>query len=134
MVFRKNNANTCVNTFNIHETEQKETSTKLLGMCIDDQLKWTTHINHCKSKLSSSLHALRAAKHFLTINHTKTLYYYMINPYLDYGALLWGSAAKTNIKPIEILQKAIHIITNSSYNKHTKPLFKKLRILTFHDM
>ena len=118
-----------------NEIIQKETSTKLLGMYIDDQLKWSTHINHCNSKLSSSLYALRAAKHLLTINHMKTLYYSMIHPYLDYGALLWGSASKTNIKPIEILQKkAIRIITNSSYNTHTKPLFKKLRILTFHDM
>ena len=78
---------------------------------------------------------MRAAKHFLTINHMETLYYSMIHPYLDYGALLWGSASTTNIKPIEILQKkAIRIITNSSYNTHTKPLFKKLRILAFHDM
>ena len=36
----------------------------------------------------------------------KTLYYSMINPYLDYGALLWGSASKTNIKPIEYWQKS----------------------------
>ena len=137
-IYKKNNANTCVNNFKIqigNEIIQKKTSTKFLGMYIDDQLKWTTHIHHCKSKLSSSLYALKAAKHFLTINHMETLYYSMIHPYLDYGALLWCSASKTNIKPIEILQnKTIRILTNSSYNTHTKPPFKKSRILTFHDM
>ena len=47
MIFRKNNANKCVNNIKIqigNETIQQETSTKFLGMYIDDQLKWTTHM------------------------------------------------------------------------------------------
>ena len=39
------------------------------------------------------------------------------------------------MKRITILQKkAIRLITNSSYNSHTKPLFEKLKILPFVDI
>ena len=49
----------------------------------------------------------------------------MFNSYIDYGILLWGSAAQTALKPIDVLQKkALRIITNSAYNAHTDPLFK----------
>jgi len=118
-----------------NETIQKVQCTKFLGLYIDDQLRWTTHIKHCRSKLYSSLYALKTAKYLLTTSHMKTLYYSMIHPYLDYGIMLWGSASKSYIKSIEILQKkAIRTIMNASYNAHTKPLFKNLGILTFNDM
>ena len=62
MIFRKNNANTCVNNFKIqigNEIIQKETSAKFLGMYMymyaDDQLKWTTHKKKYNTKKYKSL-------------------------------------------------------------------------------
>jgi hypothetical protein len=113
---------------------KKVQCTKFLGLCIDGQLKWTTHIKHCQSKLSSSLYALRTAKHLLT-SRMKTLYYSMIHPYLDYRVMLWGSASKRDNKSIEILQKkAIRIIMNATYNAHARTLFKNVGLLTFTDI
>ena len=51
MIFRKNNANICVNKIQIgNDTIQKETSTKFLVIYIDDQLKCTTHIKSLQIK------------------------------------------------------------------------------------
>ena len=109
--------------------------TKFLGLYIDNKLQWTNHIKHCKAKISSSLYAIRSAKHVLSTEHLRTLYYSLIHPFLDYGLMLWGSAAKALTNPLQILQKkAIRTVTNSMYNDHTGPLFKKLNILTFRDM
>ena len=68
--------------------------TKFLGLYIDNKLQWTNHIKHCKSKIASSLYAIRAAKHVLSYEHMRTLYFSMIHPYLDYGIMLWGSQIK----------------------------------------
>ena len=59
----------------------------------------------------------------------------MIHPYLDYGIMLWGTANKTQIKPLQKIQnKAVRIITNSQYNTLAVPLYKQLNILTLDDM
>lgn len=110
-------------------------TTKFLGLHIDDKLKWTKHLKHIKSKLSSSLFAIRSAKHILNSKQLKTIYSAMFHPYLEYGAILWGSARQTVLRPIELMQKkALRLITNSQYNTHTDPLFKAQNILKVKDL
>ncbi len=59
----------------------------------------------------------------------------MIYPYLTYGVLLWGSASKTSLKPIETMQKKdLRIIANTSWDAHTNILFNELKILKFIDI
>ena len=59
----------------------------------------------------------------------------MILPYLNYCNLVWGSAYKSNLQRIEILQKrVIRIVDKSYYNAHTEPIFKKLNLLKFQDI
>ena len=109
--------------------------TQFLGLHIDDKLKWSEHLKHVKSKLSSSLFAIRTAKNILSIDQLKTLYNSMFYPYLDYGIILWGVAAQNLIKPIEILQKkAIRLLGNSTYNATTAPIFKSLNLLNVKDI
>ena len=59
----------------------------------------------------------------------------MILPYLNYCNLVWGSAYKSNLQRIAILQKrVIRIVDKSYYNAHTEPIFKKLNLLKFQDI
>jgi hypothetical protein len=105
------------------DTIKRVISTKFLGLHIDEQLRWTEHIKYVKNKLSSSLYAIRSAKNILKTNQLKTLYTSMFQPYLEYGILLWGSASRSSLKTIEIMQKkALRVITNSTYNAHTDPI------------
>ncbi len=99
-------------------------------MTIDEYMSWQDHINHCKCKVSSGLYALNSSKHILSSNHMQIMYYSLINSYLEYGILLWGSASQTHLKKLEILQnKAMRIITGVAYNSSSGPLYKKLNIL-----
>lgn len=117
------------------EVIKQTNHTKFLGLIIDNELKWTNHIQHVKSKLASSLYALRSSKNILNGKHLKTIYNAMFQPYLDYGIIIWGTAAKHIIKPIETQQKkAIRLISNSPYNAHTASLYKKHNILTIADL
>ena len=63
------------------------------------------------------------------------IYYTLIDPYLNYGLILWGSANISQIKKIQMMQnKAIRAITLSNYNCSVKPLFKQLHVLTIEDL
>ena len=111
------------------------TNTKFLGLQIDNKLKWNEHLKHVKSKLSSTLYALRAAKNVFGTRQLQTIYNSLFQPYLDYGLILWGAACQKVLKPIEIQQKkAIRLISNVGYNAHTQPLFKQHGILQLRDL
>ncbi len=118
-----------------NQTINKVKTTKFLGLQIDDQLKWANQIKHIKSKLTSSLFAIRSAKHILSIKQLQTLYKTMFQPYLEYGNILWGSASQTLLTPLETMQKkAIRYISHSGYNAHTGPIFQSSNILKVKDM
>ena len=78
---------------------------------------------------------INSLKHLLPKRLLRTLYYSMVNPFLTYGLLLWGSARKKHLKQIETLQKrAIRSITLATYNEHSLPLFKQMRILKLNEL
>lgn len=114
---------------------EKKTSTKFLGMIIDDQLNWHDHIQLTKTKLSSSMFILNQAKHYLSKKYLLTLYYSLVYPYITYGLTLWGGTHKAYTKKIFILQKkAIRVINKAKYNDHTHRLFKDLKVLKLPDL
>ena len=60
-----------------YENKQIRTvnETKFLGLFINNNLSWKTHINCIKSKLSSACYAMRSVKPYVTINTLKMIYY-----------------------------------------------------------
>ena len=108
---------------------------KFLGIFIDEELSWHKHIDQCRKKIASGVYALNMAKNYLYSSHLCQLYYTLVNPHLLYGNLLWGSAYKSHLHKLEIQQKkAIRVITQSKYNEHTSPLFKRLHLLKLKDI
>ena len=94
-------------------------------------MTWNAHINKIASKLSCAIGTFRRLKRFLPCFILKTLYSSLFLPYLNYGILLWGS----NLKRIGKLQKyAVRTITNSKYNAHTDPIFKRHLLLKVGDI
>ena len=108
---------------------------KYLGLHIDEKINWSSHINVCKSKISSSIYAIKRIKNVVPKTYLRTLYFTLIHPFLTYGIPLWGATYDTHRKKLLILQKrVIRIISRANYNSHTNPLFKHLRILKLDDI
>ena len=113
----------------------KVESIKFLGIYIDAKLTWKKHIGYIASKISQSLGAIGRARKLLPQNILLMLYHSMIYPYLTYCNIVWGSANPTVIKRLEILQKrAVRIVTNSSFNSTSGPLFFRLKLLKLSDI
>lgn len=116
------------------EIMQKK-SVKFLGVTIDDRLNWQDHIISVKNKMSRTLYNLKMIKNILPSYVLKTLYMTLLQPYMDYGIILWGATNQCHLNKLNVIQKkAIRVITNSKYNEHTAPLFKELSLLKLTDI
>jgi len=109
--------------------------TKFLGVLIDRKLTWQQHINSLSLKISKSLCIMSRLRNKLSSNCLLSLYYSLIYSHLNYCIILWGSASKTNLQKLIILQKrAVRIINKSHYLSHTDPIFKKYSLLKLCDI
>ena len=60
----------------------------------------------------------------------KSLYYTLVHCHLVYANIIWSSAKQSTLNPLYLKQKAaVRIISSSTYNAHTEPIFKNLNIL-----
>ena len=108
---------------------------KFLGVHVDSNLSWNTHITYIANKLSRVNGILCRLKHSLPTNILKTIYCALFLPHLYYGICTWGFAthSQTN-RLIKLQKKAVRNISKSKYNAHTAEIFKMLNIHTIPDV
>ena len=108
---------------------------KMLGIWIDDNLKWQTHVDFVSHKVSQGLFAMRRAKNYSTKRTLLNIYHALIQSHLQYGVSIWGKAAQCRMKKLEVIQKkAIRIAHNAPYNSHTPPLFREARTFRIKEL
>ena len=108
---------------------------KFLGINIDKNLSFSTHINYIVGKISRNTGILYKIKDKMPTKARIDYYYAFIYPYISYNILIWGSVYQTHLEPLIVQHKRIiRLISNASYNAHSSPLFKKLKLLTVQDI
>ena len=89
------------------------TSTKFLGIVLDQKLNWKGHINHIIKKSENAINLLKTfCRHKWGADPNVALIFYktLVRSILDYGCIFYGSAADTHLKKIErIKNKCIRI-------------------------
>lgn len=108
---------------------------KFLGVTIDEQINWKSHIKYLQSKVARSISVINKAKFFLDSNSLHMLYCSLVLPYLMYGVEVWGNNYKSSLSSLTVLQKRIiRIIHKVGYLDHTHSLFIQSKILKFPDL
>ena len=106
------------NNFVIHVSGVKlERSylTKYLGLILDEDLTWKPHLHYMQKKLTQGVGLMAKIKIYLSNKNLLSLYYVFFYSHVLCSILGWGSATKSAIMQIQILQsKAIRIINNST--------------------
>jgi hypothetical protein len=109
-----------------------DTSAKLLGVFVDQNLKWNHHIDSLCKRLSKTVFALRVLKNIVSFDVLKMVYYAHFQSALSYCIEIWGQCPDYLLNRVFVLQKrAIRIIAGVPYRtscRETK-LFKTLNIL-----
>ena len=110
-------------------------STRFLGVIIDDKLKFNLHINAITKKISKNIGVLYKLKQYLPCETLLSVYRSIIEVYINYCNLLFGNASYTHLSPLVVAQKkAIRIVANQPYRSHTNPIFLFLNLLKVADI
>ena len=108
---------------------------KFLGVILDSDMRWNSHIEHISKKISKSVSILKMLKFTFPSNVLKNIYFSLIYPYYTYCNLVWGSAVSTHLDILVKLQKkAIRSISKVGYLDHTGPLFNNLKLLQVNEI
>lgn len=122
-----NHSNILINNRKIKEETDKF---KFLSVTYDDSLTFKYHIEYLTLKISRHIPLLYQTKDLLPPDVLRSIYYAHIHSPLTYCYPIWYTAYPTYLTLLNMqLKKVIRIITNSSYLKHTNPLFKLLKII-----
>ena len=102
-----------------------------LGTTINKHMNWKHHVNKLSSKINRTIGILNRLKHFLPTKVKLSIYNSLILSQLHFSILIWGFSLE---KIIKLQKRAIRVVSNSKYNSHTEPLFKKLKLLKLTDI
>ena len=115
---------------------------KYLGILIDSTLSWKDQVLNISKKISRSLGIMYKLRPFVPLNVMKNVYYSLIYSHIIYAIEVWGSACKTEMDKLLVLQKrAMRLMTfNDQFPvipgplKPTDPIFVKIGTLKIEDV
>ena len=97
--------------------------------------RWKDHISFVCRKVARGIEVIIKARKVLHSKSMKCLFYSFIYPYMIYCNQVWGSACKTNIEPLLILQKRVmRIILGVHPRSPSEPLFITFKFMSFENI
>lgn len=125
----KNNVSIMLNENSIKEIQE----TKFLGLTIDKNLNWNSHVDQVIKKMSSGVFALKRMAKFCSLATLKVLYHGLIQTHLSYNICIYGATSKGNLDRLLIIQKkCIRAMLSLRYDDSVRLYFKTLRIFTVY--
>ena len=112
--------------------------TSFLGINIDDQLKFSYHVDSVARKLSRSAGAIYRMSSIAPASVLLTLYYSQFYPHVIYGITVWGNSSEGNMNKISrVHNRIIRLfaqITDENYFKllNIRGVYKYFTLITFY--
>ena len=142
MIFSRQKVDIPRGMFIANEKIERKHEARFLGVIMDDKLAFSTHIQTLKSKMSRYVGVMYRLKWLVPTKIMLQIYHSFIQSHLNFCSLVWGFTAKSNIDSLFSSQKkgirAImpgfvrYFFKDGSLPVHTKPAFKRFKILTIH--
>ena len=112
--------------------ENEEKFFKLLGFRMDNKLTWKYHIQHVKTKLSTTNYILATVKNTFPKHIKKLIYMALGQSHIEYGLPIWFNQKALILEKTQ--KKIIRNICNTKYNAHTSELFANNNILKINEL
>ena len=99
----------------------KQVSTsKSLGVHIDGNLSWESHVNEVSKKIASGISAIKRIRYFLPFKILLNVYNSLVQPHFDHCNVVWGNCSKNLSSKLQKLQnRAARVLTYSNYDCST---------------
>ena len=86
---------------------------KVLGIRIDDKLKFTSHLGNIIKKANQKLHALNKVKCYMGFEQNKLIMSSFIKSQFSYCPLIWMFCSRTSMNKLNnIHEKCLRLVTN----------------------
>ena len=109
---------------------QNTESCKYLGIFIDCDLKWKTHINYIYNKLLKFTSIFYKIRTKIPQNILRMIYFAFVHSHLVYGIEVYANTTVNHLAKLKTLNnKLLRIIQNKSSRTHTIELYK-----TYHTL
>ena len=109
-------------------------SVKLLGLEIDSELSFNSHVEKLCTKLSKRIGILKKIRSCLPMRQRLLFYNSMIRSVLHYVSSIWTSCDKENLGRVLKLQKrAARVISDADNQASSVKLFNRLQWLPFYE-
>ena len=104
---------------------EKVTSVKLLGIFIDENLRWETHIDKSSKKIASGIGAIKTIRDFVPSPTLHCIYNALIQSQFGYCNIVWGNCGKTLFDGLQKPQNRVaRVLTFSRYDADANRLFR----------
>ena len=97
---------------------EQVSSHKILGVVIDSQVNYESHIDELCKKLSKRIGLLKHISPFLKQPQRETYYNGVIKPTLLYGSMIWDSCNVEHPQSISKFQKRAHALYSMLKDLH----------------
>ena len=101
---------------------------RLLGVIVDDKLKWEPHIDKICKMMSRNIFLLSKLKHLVHIDHCKLFFNSHIKSHFDYASTIWDQCDVVHfLKLKSLFCRALRVLTPGP--KTTSQRLKELKML-----
>ena len=81
--------------------------TKYLGVWLDSNLSWTTHVNCVANKVRYMIYVFYKLQKILNVKQLYIIYHALFWSIVTYGIIVWGGTCDTNLKILHNIHKRI---------------------------
>ena len=138
LIFKPKNASNNLSQIKLEingELLKEKTESKYLGITIDNKLTFSKHISDIHKKIVKGNCLLAKLRHYLPKKLLKNIYGAHVQPFLNYGILVWSMASNTNINQLSELQdKSLRILNFKRKDTEAIPLYNESKILPLNSL
>ena len=107
---------------------------RLLGITVDNSLKWSAQVEATLKKCNSLLYLLGRIKIYLDLHSRELFFNAYILPHLDYCSTIWGNCSTTDTdRVIRFQKRAARVILDKDIDTPSNELFKQLGWMRFDE-
>ena len=116
-------------------TLKRVSSIKYLGLMIDEDLNWKSHVSYLRSKISSCSNIMYKLRYLVPLESCISVYYSRFYSRTSYGIMCWGTACHSVTNPIRVLQnKVVKAMLFKPIDTRIWPLLAETCILSVNDI
>jgi hypothetical protein len=109
--------------------------TKFLGVIMDENLTFESHINATVCKINSLNGMLFKRRQYIPLNCRRNLYFALVHPRIQYGIEIYGKAASRLLNPLHVsCNRVLRTLQGQNRFSNVRQLYLNFKILSIHQL